>query len=319
MSNLSGANIGLNFKGLLNLGSTINTPLSTTLQAVTDGDGNTTPLQLATNRIALGTATGTSLLNFPDAGTTAADGISFGTGLSTLYRNSVNGLKTDGSFAVGAGYAMSATYLGSVSGSKIYTNTGLTIGSWVTNTNFVDIVASTLTGSSATSALSIAQTWNTTGNPTAIFANITNTASGATSNLIDLQVGGVSQFKINKAGVIGLKGIFAGDIFNLAADQVGAFQTGIQFSSASWSKMFIYASGGIVGSISKNDGWGCGFSSQPNASAQFEIQSITKGFLPPRMTTAQRDLIATPAEGLIIYNTSTNRPNFFDGTSWAHI
>lgn len=202
MSNLSGANIGTNFKGMLNLGSTINTPLSTTLQAITDGDGVATPLQLATNRIALGTSTGTSLLNFPDAGTTASDGIQFGTGLSNLYRSGANILQTDGSFKVGAAYAVSTNYLGSVSGSKMYMNTGLTIGSWVTNTNFVDVIASTLTGSSATSALSITQTWNTTGNPTAIFANITNTASGATSNLMDLQVGGASQFKVSKAGAI---------------------------------------------------------------------------------------------------------------------
>jgi hypothetical protein len=281
MSNLSGANIGLNFKGLLNLGSTINTPLSATLQAITDGDGVASHLFLSTTEVAVrgttnaqrliidanagvgkllsfrsgnlqrwairvdgtesganagadiairryddaGTfidapitltrstgfitlgkrvsftgATGTSLLNFPDAGTTAADGISFGSGNSNLYRSASNVIKTDGSFAVGAGYSMSATYLGSVSGTKIYTNTGLTIGSWVTNTNFVDIVASTLTGSSATSALSLTQTWNTTGNPTAIFANITNTASGATSNLIDLQVGGVSQFRVSRTG-----------------------------------------------------------------------------------------------------------------------
>jgi hypothetical protein len=78
MANLSTQNIGANYKGILNLGSTINTPLSTTLRAITDGDGNTTPLQLATNRIALGSGTisGTALLNFPDAGTTAPEGIS---------------------------------------------------------------------------------------------------------------------------------------------------------------------------------------------------------------------------------------------------
>jgi hypothetical protein len=55
-------------------------------------------------------------------------------------------------------------------------------------------------GSLAGSVLNLAQTWNTTGNPTAIKLNVTNTASGATSNLLDLQVGGVSQFKIDKSG-----------------------------------------------------------------------------------------------------------------------
>jgi hypothetical protein len=60
--------------------------------------------------------------------------------------------------------------------------------------------------------------------------------------------------------------------------------------------------------------------SAPDASAALTITSTTKGFLPPRMTSAQRDLIGTPGTptaGLMIYNTSTNRPNFFDGTNWV--
>ena len=44
----------------------------------------------------------------------------------------------------------------------------------------------------------------------------------------------------------------------------------------------------------------------PNASAQLEIRSTTKGFLPPRMTTAKRNAISNPADGLIIFNTRIN-------------
>ena len=39
----------------------------------------------------------------------------------------------------------------------------------------------------------------------------------------------------------------------------------------------------------------------PDASAVLDASSITKGFLPPRMTTAQRDAIVSPATGLTIY------------------
>lgn len=56
------------------------------------------------------------------------------------------------------------------------------------------------TGSAARSLFNLTQTWNTSGNPTAIFLNVTNTASGATANLIDLQISGTSQFKVTKAG-----------------------------------------------------------------------------------------------------------------------
>ena len=52
------------------------------------------------------------------------------------------------------------------------------------------------------------------------------------------------------------------------------------------------------------------------ASSKLTVESTTQGFLPPRMTTAQRDLIATPAAGLVIYNTSTNKHQGYNGTTW---
>jgi hypothetical protein len=50
MANLFNRNIGTNYKGILNL-NTLNGNLSGTLQAVTDGDGNTSPLQLSTSQV----------------------------------------------------------------------------------------------------------------------------------------------------------------------------------------------------------------------------------------------------------------------------
>ena len=51
----------------------------------------------------------------------------------------------------------------------------------------------------------------------------------------------------------------------------------------------------------------------PNASAITEMNSTTQGFLPPRMTTVQRNAIASPAVGLAIFNTTTNCLNFYIG------
>jgi len=53
-----------------------------------------------------------------------------------------------------------------------------------------------------------------------------------------------------------------------------------------------------------------------DASAILELQSTTRGFLPPRMTSAQMNAIATPVEGLIVHSTDADRPYFNDGTSW---
>ena len=53
-----------------------------------------------------------------------------------------------------------------------------------------------------------------------------------------------------------------------------------------------------------------------NPSAGLEIEYTNKGFLPPRMTTAQRNAIVNPVEGLQIYNLDFHRIEYFDGTVW---
>ena len=54
----------------------------------------------------------------------------------------------------------------------------------------------------------------------------------------------------------------------------------------------------------------------PNASAQLDVSSTTKGFLPPRMTTTQKNAISSPASGLMVYDTDTNKLCCYNGTSW---
>jgi hypothetical protein len=55
------------------------------------------------------------------------------------------------------------------------------------------------------------------------------------------------------------------------------------------------------------------------ASAKLSIDSTTQGFLPPRMTTTQRDAIASPATGLMIYNSTDNLVQAYNGTSWINL
>lgn len=59
--------------------------------------------------------------------------------------------------------------------------------------------------------------------------------------------------------------------------------------------------------------------SAPNAAALLDVTSTTKGFLPPRMTLVQRTAIASPPAGLMIYNTTSNKLNVYNGTAWEVI
>jgi hypothetical protein len=71
-----------------------------------------------------------------------------------------------------------------------------------TATNTVYFKDTTLAGSGALSGslLNLEQTWNTTGAPTAIKLNVTNTASNAASLLMNLQVDAASKFYVDKLG-----------------------------------------------------------------------------------------------------------------------
>jgi hypothetical protein len=52
------------------------------------------------------------------------------------------------------------------------------------------------------------------------------------------------------------------------------------------------------------------------ASAILEIQSKEKGFLPPRMSTIEREAIVNAANGLVVYDTDEETLYLFDGTEW---
>jgi hypothetical protein len=98
--------------------------------------------------------------------------------------------------------------------------------------------------------------------------------------------------------------------------------TSTNFSS-SWANIQQIGSSAIVNPwvLSGNDVYnttgevGIGTSS-PNASALLDLTSTTKGFLPPRMTTTQRDAISPVVSGLVIFNTTINQLETYTGSKW---
>jgi len=62
-----------------------------------------------------------------------------------------------------------------------------------------------------------------------------------------------------------------------------------------------------------------GASSAASATAVLESSSTTQGFLPPRMTEAQRDAIISPAAGLMIWNTTDVKLQVYSGSLWVNM
>lgn len=56
----------------------------------------------------------------------------------------------------------------------------------------------------------------------------------------------------------------------------------------------------------------------PDSTAILHLESSEMGFLPPRMTTIERDAITGAADGLVIYNTSDSTLQYFNGECWMH-
>ena len=102
-----------------------------------------------------------------------------------------------------------------------------------------------------------------------------------------------------------------------------------EFNPGPGSAVFeIYNSGATL-ALSLNGGSGASFdnsgggwvigSAALNASAIFQLDSTTKTFMPPIMTTTQRDAVASPIARMLIYNSTTNTMQFHNGTSWGNI
>jgi uncharacterized protein (TIGR02145 family) len=112
---------------------------------------------------------------------------------------------------------------------------------------------------------------------------------------------------------------------------IGSFNTDyIPASNSNWDagdRLFVIGNGEESNARSdamvvlKNGNVGIG-TSTPNSSAQLEINSTNKGFLPPRMTASQRQAIANPAAGLMIWCTNCGKFGEwqgYNGYSWVNL
>jgi Chaperone of endosialidase len=68
-----------------------------------------------------------------------------------------------------------------------------------------------------------------------------------------------------------------------------------------------------------SQGIGIGSSNPPHPSAALDVNSTSKGFLLPRMSSIQRAFIPSPMKGLQVFDNNTNTIWYYNGTAWQEL
>jgi hypothetical protein len=153
------------------------------------------------------------------------------------------------------------------------------------------LTGQSLTGTQATSLVNMAATWNTTGTPTALQLNVTDTASNAASKLMDLQVGGVSKFKVEKTGSLNIaNGSFLLRDNVSGANEMRFLNNGLVFRAINEALVLKMSTGGMWVHTDKYIGFGDAIGTLPDTTFFQDAAGIL----------AQRN--GTAAQAFRVYN-----------------
>ncbi len=195
---------------------------------------------------------------------------------------------------------------------KVSNLSGTNTGDNATNTQYSGLVTNATHTGDATGATAL--TLATVNSNIGTFNNITINAKGlatAASNVTYLTPTGSAASLTNfptlnqnttgtAANVTGTVAVANGGTGTTNGSMTG---TGALTFAAGGSNQNVTLTPSGTGKTVLNGAVGIG-TSTPDASAKLEISSTTQAFLPPRMTTTQRDAISSPASGSVIYNTT---------------
>lgn len=142
------------------------------------------------------------------------------------------------------------------------------------------------------------------------------TFDGTTLNL------GPNAVRLTTAGVVDIAG--GSSEYRIAAWPVMKYVSGFGFrfgglpnGASQYTQVEIYASGSEIARVTSGGMVVAGTSL--NAAAVLQADSTTKGFLPPRMTTTQKNNISSPAEGLMVYDTTLHKLSVYTGSAWETV
>ena len=141
--------------------------------------------------------------------------------------------------------------------------------------------------------------------------------TSATTSLLVQNSAGTQAFKVEDGGAVKI-GLTSSINWTFSSNTLSSSQ----FAVISGALGSILSTGGVSGGVHGNNNGGkvadSGISTAQVASAVLEVSSTTRGFLPPRMTTTQKNAIASPAAGLVVYDTTLNKLCVYT-TAWETI
>jgi hypothetical protein len=326
-------------------GTTLNIPLvSSTVDAgsisgtVTVANGGTG----ATTLTGLVKGNGTNALTEAIAGTDYQAPLTLtttGTGAATfsgttlnipLVSSTVDAGSISGTVTVANGGTGATTLTGLVKGNGTNALTAAVAG-----TDYQAPLTLTTTGTGAATFSGTTLTIPTYSLPIADGTNLGGVKVGSNLNV---DVDGVLTANINAGTLTGTT--LAANVVNSSLTSVGTITsgtwsgtiiavtkggTGTSNGSITGTSALTFAAGGTNENVSiKPSGTGSvfvgtGTSTPTSSSAILEASSTTQGFLPPRLTTTQRDAITGPVAGLTIWNTTNTQLEVFDGSYWKNM
>ena len=311
-----------------NITATTNTTLTTLSNLTTVGTliAGAVPYSLLTGTVPTfnqnttgNAATATTATTAGTATTTTGNA---GTATKLATARTINGVAFDGSENINitasadAGTLTGTTLVATVTGSSL-TSVGTLANLTVTNQ-----IAGSITGNAATAttAGNITATANTTLTSLSNLATVGTITSGVWSGTkVAIEKGGTGLTSAGTAGQI-LTSTGSGTLTwtNVSAD--AGTLTGTTLNSTVTGSSL--TSVGILSNATVNGKVIVGASSAASASAVLEASSTTQGFLPPRMSGAQRDAISSKAAGLVVWCTNCGQNGelqVYNGTAWTNM
>jgi hypothetical protein len=161
-------------------------------------------------------------------------------------------------------------------------------------------------------------------NPTARTHIQGSGSTSATTSLLVQNSAGTERFKIQDDGTTTFNGGLTistnGGKLNsgLTQMQLGtdAARAVITYSNNTAVVSAKYFTGNIGLIVSDSKTYGDASDIALNVTAVLQADSTTRGFLPPRMTTTQKNAIASPATGLQVFDSTMNATCEYNGTAW---